>query len=114
VVPQLIAGLVMLPVMTVLSDIVGITGGFFVSVTVLDANRTIYLRRTWDYLELHDIYSGLLKAAVFGLIIALVGCYKGFYTRGGAEGVGRATTGSVVISSMLILTSDYFLTAVLF
>ena len=113
-VPRLLAGVIMLPVMTVLSDIVGIGGGFFVSVSVLDANRTIYLRRTWDYLELNDIYSGLLKAAVFGLIIALVGCYKGFYTRGGAEGVGRATTGSVVISSMLILVSDYFLTAVLF
>jgi len=100
--------------MTVLSDIVGIYGGLFVSVTILDANQTVYLRRTWDYLEYNDIYSGLLKAAVFGLIISLIGCYKGFYTKGGAEGVGKATTGSVVISSMLILISDYFLTAILF
>ncbi len=114
VVPRLIAGLVMLPIMTVLSDIVGIYGGLFVSVTILDANQTVYLRRTWDYLKYNDIYSGLLKAAVFGLIISLIGCYKGFYTKGGAEGVGKATTGSVVISSMLILISDYFLTAILF
>lgn len=114
VVPRLVAGFVMLPVMTVLSDIVGIYGGLFVSVTVLDANRTIYVKRTWDFLEFNDVYSGLLKAAVFGLIIALVGCYKGFYTRGGAEGVGKATTGSVVISSMMILISDYLLTAILF
>lgn len=114
VVPRLIAGVVMLPVMTILSDIVGIYGGFFVSVNLLDANRTIYLNRTWDYLNFSDIYSGLLKAAVFGLIISLIGCYKGFYTRGGAEGVGQATTGSVVIASMMILISDYFLTAILF
>ena len=114
VVPRMIAGVVMLPVMTILSDIVGIYGGFFVSVNVLNANQTIYLKRTWDYLEFNDLYSGLFKAAVFGLIIALIGCYKGFYTRGGAEGVGQATTGSVVVASMLILISDYFLTAILF
>jgi len=114
VVPRLVAGVLMLPVMAVLSDIVGIYGGFFVSVKVLDANRTIYLRRTWDFLQFSDIYSGLVKAAFFGLVISLVGCYKGFHTLGGAEGVGRATTGSVVISSMMILISDYLLTAILF
>ncbi len=114
VVPRILAGVVTLPLMTVLSDIVGIYGGYFVSVQVLHANPTVYLNRTWDYLEFTDIYSGLLKAAAFGLIIALIGSYKGFYTRGGAEGVGRATTGSVVISSMMILISDYFLTAILF
>lgn len=114
VVPRLVAGLIMLPVMTILSDIVGIYGGLFVSVTLLDANRTVYVKRTWDYLEFTDVYSGLFKAAVFGLIISLIGCYKGFYTRGGAEGVGKATTGSVVISSMMILISDYLLTAILF
>ncbi len=114
VVPRLIAGVIMLPLMTVLSDIVGIYGGFFISVNLLHANRTVYLKRTWNYLQFNDIYSGLLKAAVFGLIIALIGCYQGFYARGGAEGVGRATTSSVVVSSMLILISDYFLTATLF
>ena len=85
-----------------------------VSVRVLGANPKIYWRRTWDFLKINDIFSGLLKAVFFGIIISIVGCYKGFYAEGGAEGVGRATTGSVVIASMLILISDYFLTAMLF
>lgn len=114
VVPRLIAGVVILPIMTILSDVVGIYGGFFVSVRLLNANETVYLRRTWDYLKISDIYNGLFKAAVFGLIIALIGSYKGFHTSGGAEGVGKATTGSVVVASMLILISDYFLTVILF
>jgi phospholipid/cholesterol/gamma-HCH transport system permease protein len=114
VVPRLLASLIMLPLLTVLSDVVGIMGGYFVSAKMLGANPVVYMRRTVDYLKLNDIYSGLLKAAVFGVIIAIIGCYKGFYTEGGAEGVGKATTGAVVISSMLILVSDYFLTALLF
>jgi phospholipid/cholesterol/gamma-HCH transport system permease protein len=114
VVPRLVASLIMLPLLTVLSDIVGIIGGYFVSVKMLGANPIVYIRRSIDFLELNDIYSGLLKAAVFGTIIAIIGCYKGFYAEGGAEGVGKATTGAVVISSMLILISDYFLTALLF
>ncbi len=114
VVPRFLAGLIMLPLLTILSDIVGIAGGYLVSTKILGANPVVYMRRTIDYLEISDIYSGLLKAAVFGTIIAIVGCYKGFYAEGGAEGVGRATTGSVVMSSMLILISDYFLTAMLF
>ncbi len=114
IVPRFIAGLIMLPILTVLSDIVGIFGGYLISVRMLDANPVIYMRRTIDYMELNDIYSGLLKAAIFGVIISIIGCYKGFYAEGGAEGVGQATTGSVVISSMLILVSDYILTALLF
>lgn len=114
VVPRFLAGMIMLPILVIVADIVGIIGGYFVSVFVLNANSTIYINRTMDYLELNDIYSGLLKACVFGMIIALIGCYQGFYTEGGAEGVGKATTRSVVISSMLILISDYFLTAMLF
>jgi phospholipid/cholesterol/gamma-HCH transport system permease protein len=72
------------------------------------------MRRTTDYLEYDDIFGGLLKAFVFGAIIATISCYQGFNTQGGAEGVGKATTGAVVISSMLILISDYFLTSMLF
>jgi phospholipid/cholesterol/gamma-HCH transport system permease protein len=89
-------------------------GGYFVSVKILGTNPTIYIRRTWDYLELNDIYSGLLKACVFGMIMATISCYHGFYTEGGAEGVGRATTRAVVLSSLLILISNYFITALLF
>ncbi len=114
VVPRFIASLIALPLLTVFADLVGIIGGFLVSVQMLGANPVVYIRRTVNYMELNDIYSGLLKAAIFGIIIAIVGCYKGFYTKGGAEGVGRATTGAVVLASMLILISDYFLTALLF
>lgn len=114
IVPRFLAGLVMLPILTVFADVVGIAGGYFVAVNLLDVNSVVYLRRTYDYLELDDIYGGLLKAAVFGMIIATISCYKGFTTEGGAQGVGKATTGAVVVSSMLILVSDYYLTAMLF
>ncbi len=113
-VPRFIATLIALPLLTAMSDIIGIIGGYFVGVTMLGSNPVVYERRTVDFIKLNDIYSGLLKAVVFGAIIAIIGCYKGFYTEGGAEGVGKATTGAVVISCMLILVSDYFLTALLF
>lgn len=113
-VPRFLAGLIMLPVLTVFADVVGILGGYLVCVGLLGASSTAYLRKTTDFLELNDIYGGLLKAAVFGMVIALVGCFQGFYTEGGAEGVGRATTRAVVIASMLILILDYFLTWALF
>ena len=114
VVPRVISSMIMMPVLTVFANLVGIVGGYFIAVQILDVNPTVYVRRTTDFLELDDIYGGILKALVFGLIIASISCYKGFATEGGAEGVGRATTGAVVISSMLILISDYFLTAILF
>lgn len=114
VVPRFIAGIIILPSLTVVADIIGIIGGFFVTVNVLGANSSVYWRRTWDYLEISDIYNGLIKACFFGASIAIISCYKGFYTSGGAEGVGKATTGAVVLSSMTILISDYFLSAWLF
>ena len=114
IVPRLLAGMLMLPILTIFADAVGIAGGYFVAVRMLDVNPVVYLRRTTDFLEFDDIYGGLLKAFVFGIIIATVSCYKGFNTEGGAEGVGKATTGAVVLSSMLILISDYFMTAMLF
>jgi phospholipid/cholesterol/gamma-HCH transport system permease protein len=70
--------------------------------------------KTFQYLDLNDVFSGLIKAAVFGLILAVTGCSKGFFTTGGAEGVGRATTSAVVMSSVVILVSDFFLTKILF
>lgn len=114
VVPRFLAGLIMLPVLTALADVVGMAGGFAVSVFVLHANATIYFRRSMDYLAFEDIYTGIVKAAIFGVIITIVGCHKGFTAAGGAEGVGRATTHSVVLSSMLILTANYFITAFFF
>jgi phospholipid/cholesterol/gamma-HCH transport system permease protein len=114
VVPRFLSGTVMLPFLTVISNIIGIIGGYFVTVALLGANSTTYMRMTWDYLEINDIMSGLTKAVFFGASLSLICCYKGFYTEGGAEGVGKATTGAVVISFMTILISDYFLSAWLF
>ena len=112
--PRVFAGLIMLPVLTVLADMIGIIGGYLVAVRLLEANSGIYIRRTTQYLEVNDIMAGLMKAAVFGMLISAISCYKGFNAEGGAEGVGEATTSAVVISMMLILISDYFMTAFLF
>jgi phospholipid/cholesterol/gamma-HCH transport system permease protein len=85
-----------------------------VAVNALGTSSTTYINRTLQYLEFSDVSVGIIKSAVFGMIIALVGCQMGFYTEGGAEGVGRATTRAVVGASILILISNYFLTALLF
>jgi phospholipid/cholesterol/gamma-HCH transport system permease protein len=114
IVPRFLAAAIMLPILVVFADVIGILGGYLVSVQVLGANPTSYIRRTWDYLELNDLYSGLLKALVFGIIIATISCFQGFSAEGGAEGVGQATTKAVVVSSLTILISNYFITAVLF
>jgi phospholipid/cholesterol/gamma-HCH transport system permease protein len=114
IVPRFLATTLMLPVLVIFSDVIGIVGGYLVSVQILGTNPTLYFRRTWDFLELSDLYSGLLKAIFFGMIIATISCYQGFSTEGGAEGVGRATTRAVVIASLMILISNYFITAVLF
>lgn len=114
VVPRFMAGMLMLPILVVFADIIGIIGGYFVAVNVLGTSSTIYVNRTLQYLEFSDVTIGLIKACVFGMIIALVGCQMGFYTSGGAEGVGRATTRAVVGASIMILISNYFLTALLF
>ena len=114
IVPRFIAGLIMLPALTVVADIVGIFGGYLITVGMFGASPTLYWRQTWDFLDLSDIYNGLIKACFFGASIALLSCYRGFYSEGGAEGVGKATTGAVVLSFMTILISDYFLSAWLF
>jgi phospholipid/cholesterol/gamma-HCH transport system permease protein len=114
IVPRLLAAIIMMPVLVIFADIIGITGGYLVSVKILGSNPHIYMERTWNYLEFNDIYSGLLKACVFGIIIATISCYQGFYTQGGAEGVGRATTKAVVLSCLLILIFNYIITALLF
>ena len=114
IVPRVIAGVVMLPLLTIVSDFVGTIGGYFVGVIILDINAGAFIKNITMYVDLDDIYNGLIKAAFFGLILSLIGCYKGFNTTGGAEGVGRATTEAVVLASISILISDYFLTAIMF
>jgi phospholipid/cholesterol/gamma-HCH transport system permease protein len=114
VVPRVIASLLMLPILTVIADFTGILGGYFVGVKLLGVNEGIFISRMVKYVDLGDIYNGLAKAACFGVILAVISCYKGFYTRGGAEGVGKATTEAVVLSSITILVADYVLTSLMF
>lgn len=110
VAPRLLAAVLTLPLLTVVADIIGIAGGWLVAVKILDFNATVYVRNTLDFLQPWDVGSGLIKAAVFGFIVALMGCYHGYNASGGARGVGRATTHAVVSSAILIFASDYFLT----
>ena len=113
-VPRVIAGIVMLPFLTVLGDALGIYGGYLVAVRLMGANPIIYENSTYQFLEMSDVWSGVIKSAVFGLILTLTGCVRGYYTTGGAEGVGRSTTNAVVSASLIILLSDFFLTKILF
>jgi len=114
VVPRVNASVLMLPVLTIMGDAIGIIGGWLVSVGLFGANSYLYMDRTFQFLEVNDITSGLIKAAFFGLILSATGCAKGFYTSGGAEGVGRGTTSAVVTACLYILLSDFFLTKILF
>ena len=114
VLPRLVAGLVTVPMLVLVADIIGVFGGYLVGVYRFEFNPVAYLTSTEQYLETTDVVSGLVKAAVFGLIIALMGCYHGYYSRGGAQGVGQATTYAVVSASVMILVSDYVLTAAFF
>jgi phospholipid/cholesterol/gamma-HCH transport system permease protein len=114
IVPRVIASLLMLPILTVIADFTGILGGYFVGVRLLGINEALFIGRIVKYVDLEDIYNGLAKAACFGVILAVICCYKGFYTTGGAEGVGRATTEAVVASSISILVADYILTSIMF
>ncbi|GEO36073.1 phospholipid/cholesterol/gamma-HCH transport system permease protein [Skermanella aerolata] len=114
VVPRLIAGLTMLPLLVLVADIIGVFGGFLISVYRLDFNAAAYISRTWEFLEPMDVISGLVKAAMFGFVIALMGCYHGYQSRGGAQGVGAATTNAVVSSSILILVFNYLITGLFF
>ena len=113
-VPRVVAGVVMLPLLVVLGNALGIAGGYLVAVKLLGANPVIYQDNTFQFVGLNDLWSGLIKAAVFGLILTLTGCVRGYYTAGGAEGVGRSTTEAVVSASLAILLTDFFLTKLLF
>ncbi len=114
VAPRLIAGVMMLPFLVLIADIIGVFGGYLVAVYKLGFNPANYLQSTWDFVQPMDVISGLVKAAVFGFIITLMGCYHGYTSRGGAQGVGAATTNAVVSASILILCFDYILTEMFF
>ncbi|MDF1750480.1 MAG: ABC transporter permease [Alphaproteobacteria bacterium] len=114
IVPRLLAGVTMLPFLVLIGDILGIFGGYVVSVYKLGFNEQTYLINTWNFIESQDVISGLVKAAVFGFLVALMGCYHGFNSRGGAQGVGAATTNAVVSASILILIANYMITEIFF
>ena len=112
--PRLVAGVVTLPLLVCVADTIGIMGGYIVGTKSLGFNGAAYIKNTVDFLVLSDVTSGLIKAAAFGFIIALMGCYHGFNSKGGAQGVGRATTNAVVSASILILAANYAMTSLLF
>ncbi|HQT60146.1 MULTISPECIES: ABC transporter permease [unclassified Acidiphilium] len=114
VTPRLLAGVIALPLLVVIADILGVAGGFLVSTVRLGFEPNAYLRDTVNYLHSNDVVSGLVKAAVFGFVIALMGCFHGYRSRGGAQGVGGATTAAVVSASVLILALDYLMTQAFF
>jgi len=109
--PRLAAAVVTLPLLTVVADIIGIAGGWTVATTTLGFAGETYIRNTWEFLEPWDVVSGLIKAAVFGFIVALMGCYHGYHATGGAKGVGQATTHAVVSAAVLIFAADYIMTS---
>jgi phospholipid/cholesterol/gamma-HCH transport system permease protein len=114
VVPRVLAGLIMLPLLVLIGDIIGVYGGYIVSTRVLGFSANNYLSQTWDVIEQMDVISGLVKAAAFGFIVTLMGCYHGYNSGRGAQGVGAATTNAVVSASILILIFNYLLTQVFF
>ncbi len=110
--PRVLAGILTLPVLVLVADIIGVMGGYLVGVGALDFSGPSYLRNTWQFVTAGDIWSGVIKAAVFGMIIAMMGCYQGDRSKGGAGGVGRAATLAVVGAAVLILATNYVLTSI--
>jgi phospholipid/cholesterol/gamma-HCH transport system permease protein len=114
VAPRLIAGVTMLPILVLVADAIGVFGGYMVSIFKLGFNPGNYIKNTVDFMETMDVVSGLVKAGVFGFVITLMGCYHGYNSKGGAQGVGTATTNAVVSASILIFCSNYFITELFF
>jgi phospholipid/cholesterol/gamma-HCH transport system permease protein len=114
VAPRLLAGLIALPLLVVVADILGVLGGFIIATLKLGFNSGMYLTNTINFMQSDDVISGLAKAAVFGVLVTLMGCYHGYNSKGGAQGVGSATTAAVVAASVLILAFDYVLTELFF
>lgn len=114
VAPRLLAGAIALPFLVLIADVLGVMGGWLIGTAKLGFSSAGYLRATLDFMQTMDVVSGLVKAAVFGFLIALMGCWCGYNSKGGAQGVGAATTSAVVASSILILALDYIITEMFF
>ena len=111
---RIIAGTIMLPVLVLIGDIIGVFGGYIIAIYRLGFSQGAYLTQTWDIVQTMDVVSGLVKAAVFGFLVALLGCYNGYHSARGAQGVGAATTNAVVSASILILIFNFLLTQIFF
>jgi phospholipid/cholesterol/gamma-HCH transport system permease protein len=114
VAPRLLAATLAMPLLVIVADILGVMGGYLIGTLKLGFGSGAYLRATFDFLQAMDVLSGLAKAAVFGFVVALMGCWCGYHSKGGAQGVGAATTSAVVSASILILALDYVLTELFF
>ena len=114
VVPRLVAAVISMPILVAVADAIGVMGGYIVATRNLGFNGAVYMKNTMDFVTEGDVSSGLIKSAAFGFIIALMGCFNGFNSKGGAQGVGAATTRAVVSASILILAANYLMTSVLF
>ena len=114
VAPRLLAGMLMLPLLVLVGDVIGIFGGYIVGVHRLGFAPAAYLEQTWRFIQPVDVLSGLVKAATFGLLVSLMGCYHGYRSRGGAQGVGVATTNAVVSAAILILVFNFVITELFF
>ncbi len=114
VAPRLIAGITMLPLLVIVADVIGVLGGFIVSIYDFGFNPSTYLKSTWDSVDTLGFVSGLIKAGAFGFLVALMGTYHGYNSKGGAQGVGQATTNAVVSASILLLLFNFIITALFF
>ena len=112
--PRIWAAIIVMPLLVLFGDIIGIFGGYLVGVYKLDFNPANYITNTMDFMQATDIVMGMVKAGVFGFIISVMGCYHGYRSKGGAQGVGEATTNAVVTASILILISNYLITELFF
>ncbi len=111
VVPRVVASTLMVPLLSGLFSYIGVVGAYFVSISLLNIDSNTFTQKLTYYVDVDDLIGGLIKSAVFGFILAMISCHRGYRTEGGAEGVGRSTTQAVVISSVAILVLDYFLTS---
>jgi len=112
--PRILAGLTMMPFLVLVGDVIGIFGGYVIGVFKLNFNPAIYLQKTYEFVVFLDIFSGLVKAAVFGFVVTLMGCYMGYFSSGGAQGVGAAPTHAVVSAAILILILNYLISQLFF
>ena len=109
--PRVLAGVIVLPLLVAVADVIGVLGGFLVSTTTLGFDGSIYVQNTVDMLQRWDVVSGLIKAAVFGFLLTVMGCFHGYFAAGGAQGVGRATTNAVVSAAVVIFAANFLLTS---